>query len=267
MKRIFSILLVVSLLTVFGVFGVVQAQNTAPWSAQFYNNTTLSGNPTATAAISSLNVNWGTGSPAQGVGNTNWSARFATDSVFSTPGFYLFSILADDGATLRVNNVVYLDTYSAPQPGKTLAVLVPIQAGSNHIQVDFLQLGGVAYIFVNWSFSKPLDGGGGGGGGPVVIVPTPVPPNTLVPSATSVTTEFGNYTPCIQQNIHQSNCFTSNGAWNAPNLGSIQMEPQIVIWGNCTPDAVVNQTVFVGQPPRSTTCSKTEAGFFITPTS
>jgi len=263
MKRTFSVLLVILALTILGVFGVVQAQNTFPWSAQFYNNPYLAGNPAATTAILSLNVNWGTGIPAQGVGNTNWSARFATDSVFSTPGYYLFSVLADDAFTLRVNNVIFMDTTRSPQPGKTLAVLVPIQGGSNHIQVDFIQHTGVAYIFVNWTFSKPLSGGGSGG--PIVILPTPVPPNTVVPSAAAVTTEFGNYTPCIQQNIHQSNCFVSNGAWYAPNLGSIQMEPQIMIWGNCTPGAVVNQTVFVGQPPRSTTCSKTEAGFFITP--
>ncbi len=264
MKRTTSVLLIAVLLAIFGVFGAT-AQNTAPWSAQFYNNRFLAGNPTATTSISSLNINWGTGIPAQGMSNVNWSARFATNSVFSTPGFYMFSVLADDAFTLRVNNAIFMDTTGNPQPGKTLNVMIPIQGGSNHIQVDFIQNTGVAFIFVNWTFFKPLGGGGTGGGGPVIIVPTPVPPNTVVPSASSVTTEFGNFTPCIGQSIHQSNCFVSNGAWNAPNVGSIQLEPRILIWGNCTPGAVVIQTVFMGQPPRSTTCSKTEAGFFLTP--
>jgi hypothetical protein len=78
-----------------------------------------------------------------------------------------------------------------------------------------------------------------------------------------VQTIYGDFTPCIQQNLHQSNCFQSTGAWDAPNLGSIQMEPQVLIWGNCTADNIVTQQVYVGQPAQQTKCSKSLAGFYL----
>ena len=88
----------------------------------------------------------------------------------------------------------------------------------------------------------------------------------MPPSQSSVQTQFGDYTPCIQQGIHQSNCFQSDGAWNSPNLGSIQLEPQIQVWMNCEPAdsdktwVTDNRTNPV--TTRSYRCSKTLAGYF-----
>jgi hypothetical protein len=81
------------------------------------------------------------------------------------------------------------------------------------------------------------------------------------PSASSVVTKYGDYTPCLQQNIHQSNCFVSDGAWDSPNLGSIQMEPQITSWNICVADTTEMYTNPNGQP-QSYNCSKTLAGWF-----
>ena len=77
-------------------------------------------------------------------------------------------------------------------------------------------------------------------------------------------TQFGDYTSCIQQGQHQSQCFQSNGAWNAPNMGSIETEPQIQIWGNCEPDSVTTFQMSCDpeEPPESFKCSKTGAGWF-----
>jgi hypothetical protein len=79
-----------------------------------------------------------------------------------------------------------------------------------------------------------------------------------------VQTQFGNYTPCIQQNIHQVNCFVSDGQWNSPNRGSIETEPQITLWRVCTPDSWANFPVSCDPnvPLQSYKCSKTAAGFF-----
>jgi hypothetical protein len=40
------------------------------------------------------------------------------------------------------------------------------------------------------------------------------------------------------------------------------MEPQIVVWGNCTADAVQTMQLFINTAPQSAACSKTEAGWF-----
>jgi len=258
MKRILILALLIAV--VFAAFGVATGQSTAFWTADYFNNTTRSGTPVLTQTVAAVNFNWGLGSPGPTVPVDFFSARFQTSSFFQG-GLYTFSVLADDAFTLRINNVPVLTTEAAPQPGKVISVQVNIARGVSVVQVDYVELTGQAFITVNWV----LVNSGGGSVPPPVVVPTAVPPGTVVPSATSVTTQFGNFTPCIQQNIHQSNCFTSTGAWDAPDLGSIQMEPQIMIWGNCTPDAVVTQQVFVGQPAQLTSCSKTGAGWYIMP--
>ena len=229
------------------------------WRMDFFNNTALVGPPVFTMQTPFVNFNWGTGSPAPQVPVDFFSGRFATDASFAG-GIWTFSIVADDGFTLRVDDVIYIDTYSNPQPGKSISADVPLTQGIHHIQVDYVELTGQAFISVNWFFSKPLP--------PGIVPPQPTPIPSNVPSgqspysSTSVVTRYGDYTPCIAQQIHQSNCFVSDGAWDAPNLGSIQMEPQIVLWRNCTANQVITQQLFPGQPAVQTVCSRTLAGFF-----
>jgi len=132
------------------------------------------------------------------------------------------------------------------------------------VRVEFREFTGSAYLYVNWEYIKP-------GSGTPVPAPTPPPgkplPVPMAPqSVTSLPTKYGAYTPCIQNNTHQSNCFVSDGAWNSPNMGSIQMEPQITIWGACEPpDSDVTWNVDPNSDPiklRNFRCSKTLAGWF-----
>ena len=45
-------------------------------------------------------------------------------------------------------------------------------------------------------------------------------------------------------------------------MGSIQTEPIIVRWTNCTADQVQNIQLYSNMPAQSAACSKTEAGWF-----
>jgi hypothetical protein len=132
---------------------------------------------------------------------------------------------------------------------------LPMRQGNHHVELRFREFTGNAYFYFRYSYLKGNQTPPPGPSTPTVC-PTPFP------SASSVQTQFGNYTPCIQQGIHQSNCFVSDGAWNSPNLGSIEMEPQIVIWGNCTPDTITNMVLQACTDPRPAKCSKTGAGWF-----
>jgi hypothetical protein len=124
--------------------------------------------------------------------------------------------------------------------------------GTHRVEVLYREFTQTAYVFVNWTLL------GSGGVTPVPPVAT-FPP--LPPSASSVQTQFGNYTPCLQQNIHQANCFVSDGAWDSPNLGSIQMEPQIASWNVCAANAISTFTN-ANQVPQDFVCSRTLAGWF-----
>ena len=119
--------------------------------------------------------------------------------------------------------------------GKTIELDIPMTQAAHSVQVDYRELVQNAYITVNWTYTKP------GTVVPPVPGPTPTPsqplPFPLPPqSATSVTTEFGDYTPCIQNGQHQSACYHDERRLELhPNMGSIQSEPQITVWGNCQP--------------------------------
>jgi hypothetical protein len=69
-----------------------------------------------------------------------------------------------------------------------------------------------------------------------------------------LTTAYGNYSRCQQFALHQASCFMPDAS-NSPNLGSIQMEPGITLWGICSP----GQTMTLSSKYQ---CSKTGAGWF-----
>ncbi|MBI5958059.1 MAG: SH3 domain-containing protein [Chloroflexi bacterium] len=124
------------------------------WQAQFYDNQYLSGNPVFTTQYNSLDLNWGTTSPGGGVPFDNFSARIATDTYFAA-GTYRFYLLADDGVQLWIDfpptKQPSLTTFDAPRPGQMLTVDVALEAGSHHIQVDFREVTGDAYVYLRWA--------------------------------------------------------------------------------------------------------------------
>jgi hypothetical protein len=232
-----------------------EAQSGNVWQALFYNNPNWQGGPVFTQNPSIVSYNWGSDTPpGPNMPSQFWTARFTTTAFFYA-GMYRFQIQADDEFALWIDNALFADTRGANQPGKTVVIDVPVAQGNHFVQIDYRQYTGPAYIFANWSFIK------GGDVNPMPPAP-PAPPAPPPPPSGSLVTDFGDYTPCMQQQIHQVNCFQSNGAWNAPNAGSIQMEPQILLWERCKPDEVRTKRLWSNRDPVSAKCSKTEAGWF-----
>ena len=220
------------------------AQSGNVWTAFYYNNQDWAGAPVMTESSSIIYYNWGYGSPGPAVPVDNFTGRFETDAYFY-PGTYRFTLTADDEITLIVGGITYIDSRGQGQSGKTFTADVNFPyAGNQHVTVYYREYTAVAYAYVDWQQVKGNSGGSGGGwggGGGPPPAPTPPPPANCGPqSAGSVQTEFGDYTSCIQQGQHQSACYQSNGAWNAPNMGSIQTEPKIEVWGNCKQDSVTS---------------------------
>lgn len=258
MKRLIMLTLIVALCVAsFAGIASVQAQSGNTWRVDFYPNTDWAGAPVYTQYVSFLNFNWGTAAPGPNMPNANWTLR-ATTTAFFYAGTYRFTVQADDEVVLLVDGITYLNTIDKGQSGKTFVVDVPMYQGNHGLQVDFRQYTGAAYLYVNWEYLK-----GDGGGGTPPPPPTPPPSQCTQPnSASSVQTQYGDYTPCIQQNLHQSKCFQSDGAWNSPNMGSIETEPKIIVWGQCKPDSVTTMVLYACEDPQEAKCSKTAAGWF-----
>jgi hypothetical protein len=246
---------VITTLLLSGVLSA-SAQSGNLWQIQYYANPYLVGQPAYTTTTYYVAYNWGTAAPAPNMPSVYWSARFTTSAYFNG-GIYRFTVTADDGFTLRVNNVIIFSNIEAAAPGSTFAFDVPVNAGSNSVQVDYRQVSGGSLLYVNW-FQ--------GSGTPVypgvsTLTPQPPKPTPIGPLKTA----FGDYTRCVRRNLHQANCFQTNGAWNAPDIGSIQLEPKIVIWYLCNPGSEVQQPLTYLGALYTTQCSKTGAGYFVKP--
>ncbi len=140
------ILLLIGLLPV----SHVAAQDTA-WTVEYYNNLYLLGDPAVSTQANAVNFNWGGGAPTAQIAPDNFSARFATDVVLPA-GTYRFYALADDNIRITVdfNNVV-IDTFDDPNVGQVISRDVTLPAGNQHIQVDYREVTGSAYVYVEWA--------------------------------------------------------------------------------------------------------------------
>ena len=232
-------------------------ENAYTWRMDFYPNPDWAGYPVYTQYSTHLNYNWGESAPGPNLPTANWSMR-ATLTTYFYGGDYQFHILADDEFIFMIDNIAYMNTVGQGLSGKTVVFSVPVSQGYHDVRIDFRQFTGAAYLLTSWAYVKP--------GQPVPPTDRPLPAPYRPESATSVQTKYGDFTPCIEQGLHQSQCFHSDGAWDSPNMGSIELEPPITIWGNCEPaDSDVVWTVDTTTDPMITKefrCSKTLAGWF-----
>ncbi len=136
-----------------------QAQDAA-WRTQFWNNTELSGPPVATREDRSIDFDWGHGSPAAGVNNDNFSARW-TRTVNFAPGTYRFTATMDDGMRFFLDGRLLIDSWVDSQE-RTLTTDVNLTGGNHDLRIDYFDRGGVAIARFAW---QQIGGSGGGTGG------------------------------------------------------------------------------------------------------
>jgi hypothetical protein len=140
----------------------------ATWQGQYFNNLTLSGTPILTRNEPGVNFNWGTGSPITGVVTAdNWSARY-TASLNLIPGRYRFSVTADDGVRLRLNNALVVDRW-LDQEATTTFVELDWAGGNLPVQVDYYERTGTALVSVTWTRTGSTPDTGGSAVGTVRV--------------------------------------------------------------------------------------------------
>jgi hypothetical protein len=120
------------------------------WRGEYYNNAALSGTPALIRDDSQVNFNWGAGSPAPGVINTDvFSARW-TRTLNLTPGQYHFTVSADDGARLWVNDQLLIDAWQV-QSARSYSADVQISGNSTTIRLEYFENTGVAAVQLAWT--------------------------------------------------------------------------------------------------------------------
>lgn len=137
------------------------------FKAQYFNNVSLSGAPVLERLETQIQNDWVGGSPHESVSSNNFSARWEGNVTFA-PNTYRFTVRADDGIRLKINNNVIIDKWIDQGPTTYTADLAV--AGVANIIVEYYEKQGGAVAQMSWA---------------QVAVPTPTP--------TSIQPQSGQY--------------------------------------------------------------------------
>jgi len=138
-----------------------------PWKGEYFNNKTLSGQPALARNEADINFNWGAGSPAPGVINSDsFSARW-TQNLDLSSGRYQFAVTVDDGVRLWVNNQLIIDQWRDQQP-TTYRGEINLAGGSVPVKMEYYDNTGGAKAQLSWALVS-------GGGSTPGSVPVPGP--------------------------------------------------------------------------------------------
>jgi hypothetical protein len=120
------------------------------FQAAFFNNRSLSGTPVLVREDPAIDFSWGLGSPGPGVNADYFSARW-TRTVTLSQGEYQFTVTADDGVRLYIDNVLVIDKWIDQGP-TTYTVSKALTAGDHALKIEYYEhwVGATAkFNFVN----------------------------------------------------------------------------------------------------------------------
>jgi len=119
------------------------------WRGEYFDNAALSGTPDVVRDDAEVNFDWGTGSPAPGVGADAFSVRWTRD--LDLPArTYRFSMTVDDGGRLWVNNHLLLDAWKV-QPATTYSGDIYLPGGSIPVKMEYYENTGLAVAKLSWA--------------------------------------------------------------------------------------------------------------------
>ncbi|MDX2161492.1 MAG: PA14 domain-containing protein [bacterium] len=117
---------------------------TSPWTAQYYANTALTGDPAAILTVPTVNFNYANNQPIVSVPADNWSARFTSVQNLSG-GQYTLRVNVDDGVRVFVNGALIINQFGG-FTGQVYQAQLTLPAGSNNFQVEYIEFTGAAFL-------------------------------------------------------------------------------------------------------------------------
>lgn len=130
------------------------AAQSSSWTAEYFNNTTLTGPAALIRTEQKPGGEWGYGSPAPGVVADNFSVRWTT-TAFLNGGTYQISVRADDGVRVYVDGVLYINQWQQ-SAGRFYQANIPLAAGTHTFVVEYYEAGEVALLLYNFDLLGPV---------------------------------------------------------------------------------------------------------------
>jgi beta-glucosidase len=116
--------------------------------AEFFPNKELEGTPVLTRIDESVNFDWGTSSPAPGVPEDDFSARWTGKVVPVVSGKYRFGAIADDGVRIYLDGKLIAEDWTEHSP-TTVTGEVTLQSGRSYdLKMEYYEskIGAVAKL-------------------------------------------------------------------------------------------------------------------------
>jgi len=142
------------------------------WTAQYYGNANLTGDPVAILTESSPSHNWGSAAPFASLPADNFSARWTSTQNLSG-GTYNLSVTSDDGVRVWVNGTLTIDQWHGAN-SQTYNASLNLPGGPNYFQVEYYEATGNA--FLNFTLTQTSGG-----------APAPTQPPASTNSSATVT--------------------------------------------------------------------------------
>ncbi len=211
---------------------------TTQWIAQYYNNLTLAGGPVIERIEQTIDYDWGFGSPAPGqLSSDGFSARW-TGSPYFTAGSYAFTIYADDGVRLWVDNQLIIDQWRGSGLTPAYTAVVTLNEGQHAVRIDYFEQIEVAAIRIEWALVN-------------MPVPTAIPP-TPVPSGSPVTGSW------------QAEYYNNPTLGGSPSHSEAMAAPGLDLdWGTGTPASTVPSDNFSARFTRQVTFTESNVRFVL----
>ncbi|MGC9357565.1 MAG: PA14 domain-containing protein [Anaerolineae bacterium] len=129
--------------------GPINPQSSDPtWTAEYYDNVTLTGVPVLTRQERAIDHDWGTGSPALEVPTDRFSARWRR-YLYLTAGSYRFRVSSDDGVRLWIDGELLVDEWY-DHAVQTFTVDKYLETGHHMVQLDYYENTGFAEVALDW---------------------------------------------------------------------------------------------------------------------
>nr|MBC7244492.1 hypothetical protein [Chloroflexota bacterium] len=145
--------LIVTTLLVLACLQVVQptvsgAQDTLPWRGEYFNNISLTGEPTRIRYDRAIDFNWGHNKPDDGLPVDYFSVRW-TASIYFEGGTYSFKTYTDDGVRLWLDGQLLIDQWRN-QPATLNQREVDVSPGYHNIRMEYYEHIGNAVAMLWW---------------------------------------------------------------------------------------------------------------------
>jgi uncharacterized protein YraI len=215
------------------------------WTGSYYNNVYFIDPAIGPFTFNSIAFNWGAGSPDPAVSADNFAARFGTDVTLNA-GTYRFYALADDAVVVTIDyQTRIIDTFNVALVGQVISADISLSAGVHHIQVDYREFSGNAFLYLSFADLATNPTGPNFGSGAPIPTTQPGVPSSSINTSTWTAQYFANTSLSGFPSVIQTEAFPSRNWGTGSPFASIPADNFSVRWSSIQTLAAGTYTVSV----------------------